>query len=135
MLDPAAQSTAHWRLFRYQFPVRLNDAARVYFERSASLQSGQIADDMRQLAKASPDPAAVDRLSKMSSIVGLMRTTCVATMLSAGHARNALAQSAKAIVDCRLLPDEDINFVGSKLTEIAGPQHDGHRAQPAPPAR
>jgi len=110
------------RLRQYQFPVRLNDAARVYFERSAPLQSGQVADDMRQLAKANPDPAAIDRLSKVPSIVGLMRTTCVATMLNAGHAPNALAQSAKASVNCRLLPDEDIDFVSKKLTEIAGPR-------------
>lgn len=110
------------RLRQYQFPVRLNDAARVYFERSAPLQSGQVADDMRQLAKANPDPAAIDRLSKVSSIVGLMRTTCVATMLNAGHAPNALAQNAKASVNCRMLPDEDINFVSNKLTEIAGPK-------------
>ena len=110
------------RLRQYQFPVRLNDAARVYFERSAPLQSGQIADDMRQVAKASPDPAAIDRLSKVSSIVGLLRTTCVATMLNAGHAPNALAQNAKASVNCRMLPDEDINFVSKKLTEIAGPK-------------
>lgn len=110
------------RLRQYQFPVRLNDAARVYFERSAPLQSGQLADDMRQVAKPSPDPAAIDRLSKMSSIVGLLRTTCVATMLSAGHAPNALAQNAKAIINCRLLPDEDLKFVTDRLTEIAGPK-------------
>jgi acetylornithine deacetylase/succinyl-diaminopimelate desuccinylase-like protein len=110
------------RLRQYQFPVRLNDAARVYFERSAPLQSGQIADDMRQVAKANPDPAAIERLSKVSSIVGLLRTTCVATMLNAGHAPNALAQNAKASVNCRMLPDEDISFVSNKLTEIAGPK-------------
>jgi len=110
------------RLRQYQFPVRLNDAARVYFARSAPLQSGQVADDMRQMAQASPDPAAIDRLSKVSSIVGLMRTTCVATMLNAGHAPNALAQSAKASVNCRLLPDEDYAGVSRKLAEIAGPK-------------
>jgi len=110
------------RLRQYQFPVKLNDAARLYFERSAPLQSGQIADDMRQLAKPNPDPAAVDRLSKVSNIVGLMRTTCVATMLNAGHAPNALAQSAKASVNCRLLPDEDADAVSKKLGEIAGPK-------------
>lgn len=110
------------RLRQYQFPVRLNDAARVYFERSAPLQSGQVADDMRQVAKANPDAAAIERLSKVSSIVGLLRTTCVATMLNAGHAPNALAQSAKASVNCRMLPDEDISFVSKKLSEIAGPK-------------
>lgn len=110
------------RLRQYRFPVKLNDAARLYFERSAPLQSGQIAEDMRQLAKPNPDPAAVERLSRVSSIVGLMRTTCVATMLNAGHAPNALAQTAKASVNCRLLPDEDADAVNKKLIELAGPK-------------
>jgi len=114
-------SEALTRLRQYQFPVRLNDAARLYFERSAPLQSGQVAEDMRELAKANPDLGAVERLSKVPNIVGMLRTTCVATMLNGGHAPNALAQSAKATINCRLLPDEDINFVTSRLTEIAGP--------------
>ena len=110
------------RLRAYQFPVRLNDAARLYFERSAALQTGQMAEDMRLVAKATPDAGAVERLSKVSSIVGLMRTTCVATLLNAGHAANALAQSAKATINCRLLPDEDLKVVTAKLVEIAGPK-------------
>ena len=110
------------RLRQYQFAVRLNDAARVYFERSAALQSGQMAADMREVAKPTPDPAAIARLSKVASIVGLLRTTCVATMLNAGHAPNALAQNAKATVNCRMLPDENLKTVTDKLTEIAGPK-------------
>ena len=129
------------RLRQYQFPVRLNDAARLYFERSAALQSGQMASDMREMAKANPAPEAIDRLSKVSSIVGLLRTTCVATMLNAGHAPNALAQSAKASVNCRMLPDEDLGFVTRKLTEIAGPKlkvtltREGEATAPASPLR
>ena len=110
------------RLRQYSFPVRLNDAARVYFERSAALQSGQVADDMRGVALPNPDPGAIERLSRMSNVVGLLRTTCVATMLNAGHAPNALAQSARATVNCRLLPGEDLEFVRAKLIEIAGPK-------------
>jgi acetylornithine deacetylase/succinyl-diaminopimelate desuccinylase-like protein len=110
------------RLQQYQFPVRLNDAAKLYFQRSAALQTGQVADDMREITRPHPSPAAVDRLSRLPSIVGLMRTTCVATMLSAGHAANALPQTAKATVNCRLLPDEDVSFVSKALAEIAGPK-------------
>lgn len=110
------------RLRQFSFPVRLNEAARVYFERSAPLQSGQTAIDMRSVALPNPDPGAIERLSRLPNVVGLLRTTCVATMLNAGHAPNALAQSAKATVNCRLLPGEDLEFVRSKLTEIAGPR-------------
>jgi acetylornithine deacetylase/succinyl-diaminopimelate desuccinylase-like protein len=110
------------RLRAYAFPVRLNEAARAYFERSAALQSGQTAIDMRMVAQPNPDAGAVERLSRLPSIVGLMRTTCVATMLEAGHAPNALAQRAKAVINCRLLPDENLESVRAKLVEIAGPR-------------
>lgn len=108
------------RLRQYQFPVNLNEASKFYFERNAPFQKGGTVDDMREMAKSDPDPAAVARLSAMSSMVGLLRTTCVATMLAAGHAPNALAQSAKATINCRLLPDDDFVSVSNKLAEIAG---------------
>ena len=108
------------RLRQFSFPVRLNQAARLYFERSAALQSGQTAIDMKSVAGPNPDPGAIERLSKLPNVVGLLRTTCVATMLNAGHAPNALAQSARATVNCRLLPGEDLEFVRARLTEIAG---------------
>ena len=110
------------RLRAHAFPVRLNEPARAYFERSASLHAGQTALDMRALAQPNPDPAAVERLSKVPNIVGLLRTTCVSTMLEAGHAPNALAQRAKAVVNCRVLPEEDLESVRAKLVEIAGPR-------------
>ncbi|WP_370662405.1 M20/M25/M40 family metallo-hydrolase [Massilia aurea] len=115
-------SEAMARLKAYQFPVRVNEAARLHFERSAALQTGQVADDMRAVGKGSVDPAIIARLSANPGLVGLLRTTCVATMMSAGHAPNALAQSAKATVNCRLLPDEDFAFVQARLTEIGGPK-------------
>ena len=110
------------RLRQYGFPVRVNEAARTYFLRTAAMQSGQTAADMRKVAEPTPDPDAVERLSRMPSIVGLMRTTCVATMVNAGHAPNAQAQTAKATVNCRVLPDDDVEAVRAKLVEIAGPK-------------
>jgi len=108
------------RLQQYQFPVRLNDAARMYFERSAPLQQGAVAADMRAVAKGTQDTAVYERLSQDPNLVGLLRTTCVATMVNAGHAPNALAQSAKAIVNCRLLPDEQFEFVAAQLKALGG---------------
>ena len=108
------------RLQQYQFPVRLNDAARMYFERSAPLQQGAVADDMRAVARGTQDAAVFARLSQDPNLVGLLRTTCVATMVNAGHAPNALAQSAKAIVNCRLLPDEQFAFVEAQLKALGG---------------
>ena len=72
--------------------------------------------------KAMAASEAIDRLSNRCSIIGLLRTTCVATMAKAGHAPNALAQSAKATLHCRGLPDQDLDFVTVKLVGIAGPK-------------
>ena len=62
---------------------------------------------MRKVASGASDPAAIARLSKTPLYNALMRTTCVATMLEGGHAPNALPQTAKATVNCRMLPGED----------------------------
>ncbi|HVG51782.1 MAG TPA: M20/M25/M40 family metallo-hydrolase, partial [Xanthobacteraceae bacterium] len=47
-----------------------------------------------------------------------IRTTCVATLLEAGHAENALPQTARATVNCRVLPDEKIENVTQTLTRV-----------------
>ena len=110
------------RLRQYRFPVQLSDATRAYFERTAPLQDAATALDFKEIATGKPSPGAIDRLSKRSAIIGLLRTTCVATMLEGGHAPNALAQRAKATINCRALPGENVATVRSRLEEIAGPR-------------
>jgi acetylornithine deacetylase/succinyl-diaminopimelate desuccinylase-like protein len=96
------------KLERFDFPLNLNEVTRTYFDRMAAFQSDpKVAADMRAVAKQPPDLQAVSRLSAASSYYNaLMRTTCVATMLSGGHATNALPQLASANVNCRILPGE-----------------------------
>ena len=92
------------RLAAFEFPVRLTDVTRTYFERMAPLSAADAAD-MRAVAKEPPDAAAAARLSAKSAFYNaLLRTTCVATMLQGGHAENALPQTAQATVNCRMLP-------------------------------
>ena len=92
------------RLEHFTFPVELNDVTRTYFERMASVETGQEAADMRAILKTPPDAAATERLSLDPLQNSTLRTTCVATRLDAGHANNALPQSARANVNCRILP-------------------------------
>jgi acetylornithine deacetylase/succinyl-diaminopimelate desuccinylase-like protein len=94
------------RLSRYRFPVRLNDVTRQFFERSAATVTGPEAADRRAVARVPPDPAAADRLSEQAYLNARLRTTCVPTLLEGGHAENALPQTARATVNCRMLPDE-----------------------------
>lgn len=106
------------RLAQFDFPVKLNETTRAFFERSAALEEGQMAADMRAVASAQPDPAAVARLSAKSPYNAQLRTTCVATRLEAGHADNALPQTARATVNCRILPGEPVAEVQKTLVRI-----------------
>jgi acetylornithine deacetylase/succinyl-diaminopimelate desuccinylase-like protein len=108
------------RLARLRFPVRISEVTKVYFERSAALASGQLADDMRAVAREEPDPEAARRLSALPQYNALLRTTCVATMLEAGHAENALPQSARVTVNCRILPGDDPDAVDRELRQALG---------------
>lgn len=111
-------SAALTRLAALEFPIELNEIAKAYFAGMAAQQTGQLAEDMKAVAGPSPDPAAAARLAAASpSYNAVMRSTCVATQLSGGHAENALPQSARAVVNCRLLPGSDPRAVERALRD------------------
>ncbi|HEY6219403.1 MAG TPA: M20/M25/M40 family metallo-hydrolase, partial [Gemmatimonadaceae bacterium] len=98
------------RIAAYEFPFRTNAVTRGYFQRSAALMSDPaLAADMRAVSAAeTPDTAAARRLAARTAFYNAqLRTTCVATMMQAGHAENALPQTAQATVNCRMLPGTD----------------------------
>jgi acetylornithine deacetylase/succinyl-diaminopimelate desuccinylase-like protein len=106
------------RLAKFAFPVRLNETTREFFTRAAATQPRALAADMRAVAK-NGDPAAARRLSAAAPYYNaLLRTTCVATRLFAGHADNALPQLARATVNCRLLPDDPPESVKVVLRRV-----------------
>jgi acetylornithine deacetylase/succinyl-diaminopimelate desuccinylase-like protein len=106
------------RLGAFEFPASLNETTRMYFERTASQHTGQLADDMRSAATTPPDPAALARLSADALYNSTLRTTCVATRLEGGHATNALPQTARATVNCRVLPGEKPEDVQATLVRV-----------------
>jgi acetylornithine deacetylase/succinyl-diaminopimelate desuccinylase-like protein len=106
------------RLSKYEFPVNLSDTTRGYFTRMAAIESGQTAADMRAVMRDPPDPAAIARLSQDPLNNATLRTTCVATMVQAGHAVNALPQRAQAQVNCRVLPNDSLEEVEQRLFTI-----------------
>src|SRR5437899_2983974 len=107
------------RLQSFSFPVKINEITRSYFGRTAAMESGQIGADMKAVAKQPPDPTAVQRLSAVPYYNSLLHTTCVATMLSGGHAPNALPQTARANINCRIFPGEDPEEVRKTLERVA----------------
>ena len=106
------------RLAKSDFPVKLNETTRAWLEKASGLEDAQVAADMRSVASAQPDAAAVARLSAKPVYNAQLRTTCVATMLEGGHAMNALPQVARATINCRVLPGEPIEEVQKTLVSV-----------------
>jgi acetylornithine deacetylase/succinyl-diaminopimelate desuccinylase-like protein len=108
------------RLSQFEFPVSLNDVTRSYLERMSALEKGRQAEDLKAILRNPRDATAGARLSSSGFFNAQLRTTCVATTLAAGHAQNALPQTAAANVNCRILPTDSIDGIERKLNEVVG---------------
>lgn len=104
----------------YEFPIVLNQITRLYFQRRAELEAGELAAAMRGVIKTPPDEDSVKYFYDKTFYNSRLRTTCVATQLEGGHAENALPQRARATVNCRVLPDESIPGVQETLARVIG---------------
>lgn len=102
----------------YRFPGRINDVTETYFRRMSRIVPEPVATAMRRFAEDQQDEEARAVLEQIPLQVGVTRTTCIATMLRAGHAENALPQSATATVNCRIFPGVTAEDVKQKLFEI-----------------
>jgi acetylornithine deacetylase/succinyl-diaminopimelate desuccinylase-like protein len=107
------------RLGAYDFPIALNDATKGYYEQNAKIEpDAEVAGAMRAMVKDPNDAAAAAILARDPGRNSMMRTTCVATMVDAGHAPNALPQRAKANVNCRILPGNDPKVIRDQLEKV-----------------
>jgi acetylornithine deacetylase/succinyl-diaminopimelate desuccinylase-like protein len=106
------------RLSTYTFPFEMNEVTRTYFRKLSAQESGQTAADMLAILATPPDMEAVARLSEEPSYNSNFRTTCVATRLNAGHANNALPQTAQAIVNCRIFPGHSPEEIRQQLIQL-----------------
>lgn len=107
------------RLAAYAFPAKPNEIVRAYFKQAAATaETPALAAAMRTVAAGNNSAAAFATLSKDPLYNAFLRTTCVATMLQAGHAENALPATAKATVNCRILPGEDPVAVERTLVRV-----------------
>ena len=106
------------KLERYRFPFELNEVTRAYFAQMSKTETGQKTVDMKAILSIPPDDQAIARLSEDPLNNSLMHTTCVATRLDGGHANNALPQTARANVNCRILPGHSIEETRQTLIKI-----------------
>jgi len=108
------------RLARNPFPPRLLAATRAYFGAAAATEEPKLAEAMRAVAAApgSLPEGALEVIAAKPRMAALLRTTCVATQISGGTARNVLPAEATANVNCRILPDQSVEEVRRSLLEI-----------------
>ena len=105
------------RLSKFAFPLKTNEVTRGYFQQMAKIETGPIKNDLAKVAEGSTD--AMQRVAAASpSWNATLRTTCVATQLEGGHAMNALPQLAAATVNCRVLPEDSIEYVQGSLQKV-----------------
>ncbi|MFL6759190.1 M20/M25/M40 family metallo-hydrolase [Sphingomonas sp.] len=110
------------KLRTHRFEPMMNDVSRAYFEERARQEGNSQLGQLIRAWLANPkDGAAADAIEANPLEVGLTRTRCVATMLSGGHADNALPQSATATVNCRIFPGVEPTAVQAELQKLVGP--------------
>lgn len=106
----------------YEFPIRFTDTTRAFFAGNAAAQPGPMGDAIKRLLANPADAEANAVVSANKTFHSVLRTTCVATLVNAGHAENALPQRATANVNCRIFPGETVDATLAKLKELAGPK-------------
>jgi carboxypeptidase PM20D1 len=92
------------RLEAYTFAVETNEITLTYFARTAPLLDNEVGDAMARLVADPTDDQAIATLRAQPQYVGTLGTTCIPTMLSGGHAENALPRAVTAVVNCRIFP-------------------------------
>lgn len=108
------------RIGRYRFPAEQNPLTKAYFEQAAQFESDPaLAAAMRAFAANPKDEAALAVLRANPATVGKVGTTCVPTLLSGGHAQNALPQRATANINCRVFPGHSREEIRAELERVA----------------
>jgi acetylornithine deacetylase/succinyl-diaminopimelate desuccinylase-like protein len=105
------------RLSKFGFPLKTNEVTRAYFQAMSKLETGPLKNDLAKVAEGSSDAMQSVALASPAWNATL-RTTCVATQIEGGHAKNALPQLAAANVNCRVLPEDSVEYVQSTLQKV-----------------
>ncbi len=108
------------KIAAYQFPAEINEITRASFEAGLPNSDKPMADATRRFLANKNDAEALAYLRSYPGLIGQTGTTCVATMVSAGHAPNALPQRATATVNCRIFPGTTTKAVEETLAQVVG---------------
>lgn len=100
-----------------EFPVMFNDATHAYFSRMATILGGADGQAMTTILANPKDAAADAQLSRNKIWHSMLRTTCVPTLISGGHALNALPQHVETNINCRIFPGVPVENVHKALIQ------------------
>lgn len=122
-IDNAVASLARAvaRAADWQTEMRLNDTTKAYFERMASISEPE--DAFRYANVGNPEETEAIQQHFMENFpyhYSLLRTSVVPTMINAGFRKNVIPSEATAILDIRMLPDEDVDGFYEKLADVMG---------------
>jgi acetylornithine deacetylase/succinyl-diaminopimelate desuccinylase-like protein len=105
------------RLSNFGFPLKTNEVTAAYFQQMAKIETGAMKEYLAKAGQGSQE--AMQRLAAaLPAWNATLRTTCVATLLEGGHAMNALPQLAAATVNCRVLPEDSVEYVQATLQKV-----------------
>jgi len=105
------------RISQFAFPLKTNETTRAYFAGMAKIDTTGAKADLAKAADG--DAEAMKRVAQASPAWNsMLRTTCVATLLEGGHAHNALPQLAAANINCRVQPDDSLEYVMDTLKRV-----------------
>ena len=113
-------SDALLKIRDHEFPLEFNDVTRAFFTKSGPLRGGDMGAAMVALARNPQDKAAEAIVNTDKAFHSMLRTTCVATLVDAGHALNALPQRATANVNCRMFPGHTAQETAATLAQVIG---------------
>ena len=111
------------RIQSIRHPIMTNELTLIGLRQDAATEGGEKGRLLSRFADDPADEEALAILTRDPMFLVDVSTTCVATMLSAGHAENALPQRAEATVNCRIFPGDSVAAVLGRLNDaVANPE-------------
>ena len=112
-------SEAVAKLGRWDTPVRLNETTRAYFQRKADTSEGEAAFRYANVENPEYQQAISDYFRVNDPLLySNLRTSVVPTIFDAGFRRNVIPSGAEAMLDIRMLPDEDVDAFYAEMAAI-----------------
>ena len=102
----------------YRFTPQINEITRASLLDSGQKSAGKVGAALLAFVANPADATAIAVLRAEPGLIGQIGTTCVPTLVSGGHAPNALPQKAVLTVNCRIFPGVSVESVRAELENV-----------------